>query len=235
MGFVDLHSHVLPGLDDGVRSAEEAKELCGLLADMGFDTVCATPHQKVGSFVPTREQIDLAYVETKQATAERLSLLLGAENFWDELFLSRTPKGEEPTYTGARAFLFEVHTQQLPPRFEEALFQLQLKGRLPVMAHPERYAPFWHARERLAAIGRSTALVVDLGALSGAHGRQQAVSAKWLVESGVAHAVATDVHSVADAKVAAAGMAWIEKQLGADALTRLLDENPRHILEGNLP
>lgn len=235
MGYVDLHSHVLPALDDGVRTLAEATELCGLLAEMGFDTVCATPHQKVGSFVPTREAIDAAYAEVKTATAGKLRLLLGAENFWDELFLSRMPESEQPTYTGKRAFLFEIRTDQLPPRFEEMLFALQLKGLLPVMAHPERYASFWHAHERLETIGRSTALVVDLGALAGAHGRQQAVAAKWLVESGVAHAVATDVHSPADAKVAGAGMAWIEKHLGAETLTRLLDTNPRSILQGALP
>jgi protein-tyrosine phosphatase len=239
MGFVDLHSHVLPGLDDGVRELDESMQLTALLAKMGFDTVCATPHQKVGQFLPTRAAIDDAYAVVRGALGEQnspLELLLGAENFWDELFLDRWPKAEQPTYTGGKAFLVEINVQVAPPRIEETLFQIRLQGLLPTLAHPERYASFWDRNfARYEALARTCAMVVDLGALDGAHGKPQCVHARKLVEEGLAHAAATDVHSVADARAAGAGIAWIRKRCGESAVQRLLDENPRRILNGELP
>jgi protein-tyrosine phosphatase len=237
MGFVDLHSHVLPALDDGVKAMSESMELTGILEQMGFDIVCATPHQRVGMFVPTREAIDGAYADVRAGLGGRgsaLELRLGAENFWDELFLKRAQNGEQPTYTGGKAFLFEINTRVAPPRLEDTLFQIRLGGLLPVMAHPERYAPFWDG-DRYEALGRTAALVVDLAALEGAHGRRECTAARRLVESGLAHGAATDVHSVADARSAGAGIAWIKKRLGPEAVTRLLADNPRRILQGELP
>src|SRR5581483_6206753 len=213
--------------------------LTHVLEQMGFDVVCATPHQRVGMFVPTRDAIDGAYARVCEGLRGRsspLELRLGAENFWDELFLERAQTGAQPTYTGGKAFLFEINTRHAPPRLEDTLFQIRLSGLLPVMAHPERYAPFWDDDDaRYQALARTAALVVDLGALDGAHGKRECTAARRLVEKGLAHGVATDVHSVDDARSAGAGIAWIKKRLGAPAVTRLLADNPRRILQGELP
>ncbi len=238
MGYVDLHSHVLAALDDGVPALSEGLALARQLGAMGFEVVHATPHQKVGAFVPSREQIDAAHAQLRDALAAEgsaLDLRLGAENFWDELFLSRAGTHAQPTYTGGLAFLFELDVRMAPPRFEETLFQMRLSGPLPVLAHPERYAAFWSTPERYKAIGRSAALLVDLAALEGAHGKRQCEMARYLVSEGIAHAVASDAHSLADTRAAGAGMAWIKKKLGEPALSLLLDQNPRRILRGELP
>ncbi len=238
MAFVDLHSHVLPALDDGVRSLDEALELLAALGQLGFETVCATPHQKVGQFLPERSAIDSAYAEVRAALARNaspLTLNLGAENFWDELFLQRAPQKAQPTYTGGKAFLVEIDPRMLPPRFEESLFHMRVGGLLPVLAHPERYAPLWADWSRYQALGRTCALVIDLGALDGAHGRDAAKWSRKLVEEGLAHAAASDVHSVADARAAGAGIQWINKRKGPAEVERLLSTNPRRILAGELP
>jgi len=239
MGFCDLHSHVLPGLDDGVRDLAESIELLGALGAMGFDTVCATPHQKAGSFLPTRDAIDAAFATVSRAIAGgEVRLGLGAENFWDEVFLERMSReggAAVPTYNGGPAFLFELPVHLTPPRLANLLFDVRLRGRLPVMAHPERYQPLWDDLDRYRALGRTAALVVDLGALDGAHGRRQGQVARKLVEEGIAHACASDVHSLTDARAAAGGLAWVRKRCGAATVTRLLDEGPRRILTGDLP
>ena len=238
MGYVDLHSHVLPALDDGAESLEQSVELLTLLSTMGFDTVCATPHQKVNFFAPARDAVEVAQENVIQAIAARglgLTLNVGAENFWDELFIERNMTLAQPRYTGERAFLFELPVPHLPPRVQETLFQHRLKGLLPVMAHPERYINFWADPDRYRAFAQTCALVVDLGALDGAHGRTECKMARWLVLEGVAHAAASDVHSAADARSAAAGIAWIRKKAGPAAVDRLLSENPRRILLGELP
>jgi protein-tyrosine phosphatase len=238
MGFVDLHSHVLPGLDDGARTMSDALELLALLARMGFEIVCATPHQKVGSWVPSSEAVFNAYTEVRRAleTAQpALDLRLGAENFWDELFLARSIEGKQPTYTGQRAFLFEVSPAAPPPMLDEQLFRIRMKGLLPVLAHPERYHSLCRQLPKVEALKRTAALVIDLGALDGAHGPVACETAQRLVREDLVHAAASDVHHVDDARAAAAGINWLKKKVGPKRMQLLLDENPRRILQGDLP
>src|SRR5687767_2541707 len=107
MGFVDLHSHVLPALDDGAKTMDESMEMLRLMRLMGYETVCATPHQRAGMFLPAREAIDEAHARVRDTLpANGVQLDLGAENMWDEVFLERSVSGHIPAYTGGRAFLF---------------------------------------------------------------------------------------------------------------------------------
>lgn len=238
MGYIDLHSHVLPGLDDGSPDIDSSMAMvCGLAA-LGFETICATPHQKAGQFMPSRDAIDAAHTEVRERLAHiepGVGLPLAAENMWDAVFYERMHADEIPSYDGGPAFLVEFPIAQLPPSLEEHVFDLRVKGRLPVIAHPERYQPLWSARDRLERLGRDVALVVDLGAVAGYHGRREAKAARWMIKSGVAHAAASDAHSVGDVRVAAEGIAWIRKKVGDDAVRRLLVRNPARILAGEHP
>lgn len=238
MSYADLHSHVLPGLDDGSPDLATSLAMLRALAAAGFDRVCATPHQKAAQYLPTWADVERAHAGTRAALAEaavKVELGLGAEHFWDDVFYGRCQDGSLPGYDRGRAFLFEIPPEEIPARFEEALFQLVVKGRLPVMAHPERYRGFWDDADRLARIGGSCALVVDLGAVAGYHGWTVTRVARRLVSERVVHAAASDVHEPGDVRAAAEGIAWIKKKLGAAAVTRLCDENPRRILAGELP
>jgi protein-tyrosine phosphatase len=238
LGFVDLHSHVLPGLDDG--SPDEATSMTMLrgLAALGFETVCATPHQKAGQFLPSRDAIDSAYRRVTQLVATAgvsLRLGLGAENMWDATLYERMQSDAIPSYDGGPAFLVEFSPVQLPVALMTSLFELRRRGKLPVIAHPERYQPLWSAPDQVTALRANAALVVDLAAVAGYHGRRQGKAARGFLEKGLAHAVASDVHSPADLRGAAEGVAWIKKRLGERVLSRLLDENPRRILAGEHP
>lgn len=238
MGFVDLHSHVLPALDDGSKSLKESLEMLSLLGRVGFDTVAATPHQRSGMFMPSAEAIAGAYAEVGKALPPGSPrLLLAAENMWDEVFLERSVSSRIPGYTGDRAFLFELPVRMMPPKVEERLFAIRrAKGSLlPVMAHPERYPSLWDDTARVERLRQQAALVVDLGALDGAHGAREAKAARFFVEEGLAHGAASDCHSPSDVRFAAAGIAWIRKRLGEAAVTRLLSDGPRQILNGELP
>lgn len=236
--YVDLHAHFLPGLDDGAKSLEVGLRMVGALAALGFSTVHATPHQRAGRFMPDRDAIDETYAAVRAAAGAQnpaLSVGLAAENFWDEVFHERVSRGGLPAYPGDKAFLFEINPDLMPPRIENTLFDIRVSGRLPVMAHPERYVAIQEDLARAETIGRSTALLIDLGALDGAHGRPAMKAARRLLEEGLVHAAASDVHTAEDQRAVAAGMAWIKKRLGAPALQRLLAENPRLILAGELP
>jgi protein-tyrosine phosphatase len=235
VGYVDLHAHFLPALDDGSPDLPTSHSMLAGLRAIGYDTVCATPHQKASQFLPAADHIHGALSATRQVLPDGLELHLGAENYWDEVLFERMRAGTVPRYDDGRAFLFEIPTGELPVRLEETLFQERIKGLLPVMAHPERYRPFWSDLDRVARLGGSIALVVDLGAVAGYHGAQPAKMARRLLEQRIAHAAASDVHSVSDVRSAAEGIAWVRKRLGDDAVRRLMADNPRRILLGELP
>lgn len=238
MGWVDLHSHVLPGLDDGAPDADTSMAMLQGLVALGFDTICATPHQKSGQYLPALEDIAQAH----QATVEMLSrssvdvaLPLAAENMWDEVFFERFEADAIPSYGDGPAFLVEFRPSYLPAGLTEHLFRLRARGKLPVIAHPERYEPLWHSPDLVEVLAAECAMVVDLGALAGHHGRKRNKAARKLVDRGMVHAVASDAHSPADVRIAAEGIAWLRKRHGDDTVTRLLDTNPRRILAGEHP
>ncbi len=208
------------------------------LASLGFETICATPHQKAGQFLPARQAIDQAHQELSQkidASDLAISIPLAAENMWDDVFFSRLQQDEIPSYNNGPAFLVEFQPSQLPVGLSDHLFELTLADKLPVIAHPERYQPLWAATDTLIELAQHAALVVDLGALAGYHGRKQAKAARMMVKQGIAHAAASDAHSPNDIRVAAEGIAWIRKKVGDAAVTRLLTTNPRMIIAGQHP
>jgi protein-tyrosine phosphatase len=236
-GFVDLHAHYLPGVDDGATDLAMSLQMVRAVASLGFTDLYATPHQRADMFLPSREQIAAAHQAVTQelpgADAPRLGL--AAENFWDHVLLERLPDLSMPSYAGGPAFLFEVSPQLMPAGIEASLFSLRVRGRLPVMAHPERYLAVQQQLDRAEALGRVAALVVDLAAIDGAHGKPEMRTVRQLLCEGLVHAAATDIHRPEDQRAVAAGMAWVKKQLGPAALEQLLAENPRRILSGDMP
>jgi protein-tyrosine phosphatase len=236
--YVDLHSHYLPALDDGATSIEMSVQMVRAIASLGFTDLYATPHQRAGMFMPERAAIDAAFLrvgEEVRAAGLGLRLDLGAENFWDDIFHSRLRQRAVPTYGMGPGFLFEVNPQLMPPALENELFQIRTQGYLPVMAHPERYVAIQRDPALAEQLGRHAAMLIDLGALEGAHGKQEMKTARRLVLEGLAHAAASDVHRPEDQTAVAAGMAWIKKHRGPAVLALMLDENPRHLLAGELP
>lgn len=236
--YVDLHAHFLPGLDDGADSLATCLCMVRALADLGFSELCATPHQFAGRFQPPLDQVRLTFDQVSREIAETLPdvhLVLGAENYWDDVLAMRLRQGELPCYDGGKAFLFEVNPAVMPPRLEAALFNIRMSGRLAVLAHPERYAAVQRDPALAESLGRQAALLVDLAALSGLGARAEVKTARRLVEEGIAHAAASDLHTPEDGATVAKGVAWIEKRLGAEGVKQLLSENPRRILTGQLP
>ena len=236
MGFVDLHNHCLFGLDDGARDLATSRAMLTALDALGFTEVFATPHQLAARFMPSRAAIDQALAEVRAAAPPRCPTLhLGFENMWDDVFFERSQRGEIPSYDGGDAFLVELRPQALPVGLVDHLFKLRMAGKAPILAHPERYEALWDDRALVERLRANCAFVVDLGAVAGYHGKRQQKMARHLVEDGIAAAVASDAHTLEDVRVAAEGIAWIQKRLGAAAVTRLLDDGPRAALLGELP
>jgi protein-tyrosine phosphatase len=236
MGFVDLHSHVLYGLDDGAPDEATAIAMLDGLTTLGITEQCVTPHQKAGQYLPSWERIEATLTVVERARKpNHPTLRLGAESMWDDVFIKRLASNEIPKDRGTSAFLVEIPPPLRPPGMIDQLFKLRIKRMVPVLAHPERYQPLWDDDALARSLRSVCAFVVDLGAVAGFHGKRETKAARHLLETGLACAVATDAHQVGDLQQAAAGLAWIEKKLGHAAVVRLFDHAPRAILAGELP
>jgi protein-tyrosine phosphatase len=236
MGFVDLHSHVLYGLDDGAPDEKSALAMLDGLAALGITEQCVTPHQKASQYLPAWDVIEstLAKLETVRQP-HHPTLRLAAENMWDDVFYQRAQQNAIPGYRNSVAFLVEIPPPLMPPGMIDQLFKWQMAGKLPVLAHPERYHALWDNDELAAQLRNHCAFVIDLGAVGGFHGKREQKAARHLLERGLATAVATDAHHIGDLQQAAEGLRWIEKKLGHAAVVRLFDHAPRAILAGELP
>ena len=236
MGYVDLHSHVLFGLDDGAPDPATSVAMLDGLATLGITEQCVTPHQKAAQYLPTWDRVQTTYRELLQLRSPRHpTLRLAAENMWDDVFYQRAIDGTIPHYAETSAFLIELPPPLLPVGLVDRLFQFVREGKVVVLAHPERYQALWDNDALARQLRTHCAFQIDLPAVAGFHGKRESKQARHLLEIGLATAVATDAHQVGDVQQAAEGLRWIEKKLGHATVERLFDHAPREILAGQLP
>lgn len=242
-GYVDLHSHWVAGIDDGVRSVVDGAALLRGLYGVGFSTVVATPHMRPGMFENDRQGLTEAYDRTRRAIfaevegapapADLPHTELASEHFLDDVVFGRLMRREGLPYPGGRAILVELSTQAFPAFLQHRLFDIRRTGLRVVIAHPERYQPVWKdvgCLEPLLDAG--VRLLLDLCALVGKYGRSSQRAAEALLEEDVYDAACSDAHKPADVPDVERSIARLE-QLGGPALVkRLLIDGPRRLLSG---
>ena len=182
-GFVDIHSHWLPGVDDGVPCADDGVALLQALRQLGFDLVCATPHMRTGLFDNTRQDLQRAFrrtLPTLEQAAGGPEVALGCEHHLDDVVFERLIGGAGLPYPAGTTALVELPYDHFPAKLRERLFELRLKRIRPVLAHPERYRPVWKKMEVLdPLLAGGTVLQLDLGALAGQYGRRLSRGWRW--------------------------------------------------------
>ena len=137
----DLHAHILPGVDDGAKTFDDAVQMARVAADHGTNVILATPHRKditeLWSVQHTR--VLLENLATRiQADGIELDLLLGMENHLDLELPDEVTSGRALAINGSRYILVELPFFGTPNYLDDVLFRLQLQGLTPVLAHPER-------------------------------------------------------------------------------------------------
>lgn len=242
-GYVDLHCHFIPNVDDGVRSLEEGVEVLKGLVALGFERVIATPHIRSGMFdnrAPGLRAAYRAFLEASpfggagSATPETgLQTGLGAEHHFDDLFWQLLSAGETLAYPGGHAILVEFAYEVWPARVEQRFFDLERHGVRPVLAHPERYAALFHQSDRLdPLLDAGVAALLDLMSLDGRYGKRPMRAAERLLEEGAYYAACSDIHRPADLERVERAIARLKALVGRDEAAELLGENPRRILAG---
>ena len=236
--MIDVHSHVLPGIDDGTKVVEEAVEFCRLAAERGTEILVATPHHKPGSYQNPRDRVlqSVASLQKRIDTAGiRLRLAPGCEIFVDTDLADRIGAGELLTYGDNRRYiLLEFSFQQYPVRPEDLVFRLKLSGVTPVIAHPERIRWFQEDVDRLVTLVRAGALAQVTGSsLEGTFGSRVRSITREMLERGCVHLIASDAHDLSyrppgleRATEAAAEI------VGEEAARRMVRETPAAVVEG---
>jgi protein-tyrosine phosphatase len=235
-GLVDLHAHVLPGLDDGPDDDATARAMLDAFAALGYARVAATPHWHHSGFeTPPPPEIErLVAAATADRGGAPPSLVAGAEIAFDERFLPALNADELPRLGRGRAYLVELSALPgaLPRGFDETVFRLAAKGVALVLAHVERVPDLRRDPGPIDGLRRAGALVqVDLVSLAGKHGRTARRHGWSLVERGWADVVATDAHAPRDFPLIEAALAELVLFDGAEAV-RLAATNPGKILDG---
>lgn len=235
--MIDLHCHILPGIDDGARTLDEAIEMCRMAAAEGCRALVATPHQRRGAWWNgDRESIAGLARELQLAVGSKLRIFLGGEVHADSDLLSeveRLPGGGIFTLAGSKYLLIELSVNARGSEAVHLVHELAVAGWRPILAHPELIP--WLA-EDFDLIGR----LVELGArvqvtamsVTGDFGRGPQASSHTLIDAGLAHFVASDCHDrqrrppgLRRAYQAIAGR-W-----GAEVAKRLLSNNPRAVVQ----
>jgi protein-tyrosine phosphatase len=237
-GYIDLHCHYVPGIDDGVRSGDEGTALLRALKSIGFDRVVATPHMRPGMFDNTKAEISQAfasYVASLTKDPALPELELSSEHYFDDVVFQRLLAGEGLPYPGGRAVLLEFYEVSFQ-QSERQLMTLKVRGLLPVIAHPERYRYLWRSPETLERlVDAGVAALLDTAALVGKYGREVQVCAEELLERGLYHAACSDAHRPGDVIEVGRGMQRIEELYGPEELEFLFSAGPQALLSGVLP
>jgi protein-tyrosine phosphatase len=236
--MLDLHAHVLPGIDDGPRTLEDAVALARALANDGVEHVVATPHIYPGVFDNTPDRIADAFDRLRQAIADsdvRLTMTWAAEvricpEIIDWLERRRLPL-LNGSLVGPSAVLIELPDGQIPVGTDRLMARLVDHGITPLMAHPERNKAVMEQPGRLEALRRlGCRFQLTAGSLLGDFGSRAQNTALQLLEAGWIDVVGSDAHNLSGRRPRmAAARAWITERFGPERAERLFVTQPSEI------
>ncbi len=238
-GYVDLHCHYLPAIDDGVRTTEDGVALCQGLHQIGYAQVVATPHIRTAMFENNKPGLEQALAQFRQDTEHTSGMPdtgLGAEHFFDDVFWSLFQNNGAVPYPGGKAMLVELPDQAIPLGTSQRMFEMRVKGIRPVLAHPERYRPLFKKSDELEGLVRVGALpLLDIMSLAGKYGRKPKRAAERMIKEQLYYAACSDCHRPTDVPLVAEGIDRLTHLVGAEAATAMLSDHPRAILAGTAP
>jgi len=233
--MIDLHSHLLPGLDDGACNLDEALEIARSLAEDGVEVVAATPHVRDDYPTPAAAmEAGLALVRDAVATAGiSLEVRGGAEVALDALpGLTAEERARFGLGGNPRLLLLESPYYGWPLGLAQTVFELASDGVVAVIAHPERNPEVQERPDLLADVVRVGGVVqLTAASVDGRLGRTPVTCSRRLLELGLAHLIASDAHAPG---VRQSGMSAAREAVGDEALGRWLTEDvPAALLAGS--
>ena len=195
-GFVDWHCHILPGVDDGVQTMDEALHILAAYERLGIREVWPTPHIMEDIPNPTA-RLRERFAELLAAYKGNVVLNLAAENMLDKLFEERLEQGDLlPLGKDGRHLLVETSYFNPPMGLDDILRRIQAKGYYPLLAHPERYI-YMEENDYARLKSMHIKFQLNLFSLMDLYGKEVRKRAKELQSKGMYDYIGTDLHRIA--------------------------------------
>lgn len=195
----DMHSHLIPGIDDGSKSMEESIALVKRMAGYGLKKIITTPHIMSEYYRNTPEIIQMGLEDLRKALKKEgmeIEIDAAAEYYMDEIFLEKVKGGEKMLTFGDNYILVETGFINKPQMLLDIIFHLEMAGYKPILAHPERYQYLIMDKKLQEELfERKLLFQVNLLSFTGFYSKQVKDFGEMLVEKGVVALLGTDTHN----------------------------------------
>lgn len=233
--MIDIHCHILPGIDDGAGTIDDSVKIVRELALYGIDKIIATPHyvNETNYMSPRVENAKLLVDLRKKLAEEGISteIFLGNEIYIDNKILDLLKRGKITSLANSRYLLVEFSLNDEFPNYEDVLRDLINSDYKVVLAHPERYAIIqkdYEVAENLREMG--VLFQCNLGSLTGKYGKSAQKLVKKLAKDGMVFTFGSDTHHYGRNDYLVKAFKKLRKIYGEDGMKKVLVTNPAKIL-----
>lgn len=237
--FIDIHSHIICGIDDGPQDMSMSLRMLKIAAENGIGQIILTPHNKPGRHNAGRERICSKIAELEQLSAEQeifIKFHIGNELYYRSELAELIADGKAMTLAESSYILTEFGPMDDYDYIRNGMYQLMAEGYRVILAHGERYGCLTNRTERFEELtGMGAYIQLNAGSITGACGFQTKSFCKQLLKRELVHFVATDAHD--DRKRApylGECAAYLEKKYGKDYAKLLLHDNPARVLANKI-
>lgn len=226
--MIDIHSHILPGVDDGAKSEEDSLQMAHQALEQGVHTMIATPHHRTSSFDNTKDTI-LMHTEILNELFKShdipLTLLPGQETRINGDFLTDLEAGNILCLNNTDYVFVELPFDHVPLYTESMLYDIQMKGYKPIIVHPERNRELREQPDKLYELVRKGALTqVTTSSLLGWFGKDVARFTREIIEHHLTHFIATDAHNITSRPInLAEAYEFIQEEIGPNTYYTFLE------------
>lgn len=237
--MIDLHTHLLPGIDDGAKSLEEAVQIIKQGKETGITAICTTPHlsssfskdrtEKImENFLKLQEKVSVESIDMQLYLGSEIDLRMNFDSIkrLPFFFINQTQK-----------YLFvELPLGEFPSFTERTLFSLLIEGHSPILAHPERSLSKESDFERIEKLKDSGILIqLNAGSLLGDFGKKIQRGARRLLEENLVDFISSDAHDLNRRPITVMAEAFkkVKKELGEEKGLELFEKNPKKILQAD--
>jgi protein-tyrosine phosphatase len=238
--MIDLHCHILPGLDDGAANLSVSTEMAKAFVADGVSVVACTPHILPGLYHNSGPQIRRVTTNLQQYLDSKgipLRLVTGADNHITPSFVAELKSGHLLSLADTRYVLVEPPHHIAPPRMEELFFSLLVAGYVPILTHPERLTwiqSHYQVIQRLVHAG--VWMQVTAGSLTGGFGRNARYWGERMLDEGCVHLLATDAHDVSRRPPnLSQAREFAAERLGDTEAQHLVVTRPEGVLRNDFP
>lgn len=198
--MIDIHSHILPGIDDGSKSLDISIKMLKIAETEGTEIIVATPHYIRNVYENLYEDIWKLYENLKQEAEKfglKIKILLGQEIMLDTFSLELCREKKLKGINGTKYMLVEFPLRELPKNAMELIYELRIMGICPIIAHPERYKYIYENVSNINNfIDEGCFFQVNTGSLNGLFGKHVENCAKTLVKHGIVSFIGSDAHDL---------------------------------------